>query len=77
MYSFLTAEKMYKLPEMGGGGGGEIGAMPERKHSFSQEVFPKSHSYKHKYFWFLFIQKLWDGGEGLLNPKTLVILESP
>ena len=32
---------MYKLPERrGGGGGGEIRAMPERKHSFFQEVFP-------------------------------------
>ena len=41
VYSFLTAEKMYKLPELGGGGGGEvIWAMPERKHSFLKEVFP-------------------------------------
>ena len=35
---------MYKLPERrgGGGGGGEvIWAMPERKHSFLHEVFPK------------------------------------
>ena len=32
---------MYKLPERrGGGGGGVIRAMPERKHSFFQEVFP-------------------------------------
>ena len=35
---------MYKLPEMGGGGWGRevIRAMPERKHSFFKEVFPKS-----------------------------------
>ena len=34
-------KKMYKLPERGGGGGGEvIWAMPERKHSFLKEVFP-------------------------------------
>ena len=35
---------MYKLPERrgGGGGGGGIRAMPERKHSFFQEVFPYS-----------------------------------
>ena len=33
---------MYKLPERRGGGGGEvIWAMPERKHSFLHEVFPK------------------------------------
>ena len=33
---------MYKLPERRGGGGGEvIWAMPERKHSFLNEVFPK------------------------------------
>ena len=36
---------MYKLSEMGGGGergGGEvIREMPERKHSFLKEVFPK------------------------------------
>ena len=32
---------MYKLPEIGGGGGEVIRAMPERKHSFFQEVFPK------------------------------------
>ena len=33
---------MYKLPERRGGGGREvIWAMPERKHSFFQEVFPK------------------------------------
>ena len=33
---------MYKLPERGGAGrgGDEIWAMPERKHSFFQEVFP-------------------------------------
>ena len=31
---------MYKLPERGGGGGEVIWAMPERKHSFFQEVFP-------------------------------------
>ena len=31
---------MYKLPERGGGGGEVIRAMPERKHSFFQEVFP-------------------------------------
>ena len=30
---------MYKLPERRGGG--VIWAMPERKHSFFQEVFPK------------------------------------
>ena len=30
---------MYKLPERRGGGG-VIRAMPERKHSFFQEVFP-------------------------------------
>ena len=35
---------MYKLPKRRGGGeGGEvIWAMPERKHSFSNEVFPNS-----------------------------------
>ena len=34
---------MYKLPERGGGGGGEvIWAMPERKHSFLNEVFPNN-----------------------------------
>ena len=35
IYSFLTAEKMYKLPERGGRGG-ERGnsVMPQRKHSF-------------------------------------------
>ena len=32
---------MYKLPERGGGGGEVIWAMPERKHSFLKEVFPK------------------------------------
>ena len=33
---------MYKLPERRGGGGGEgIWAMPERKHLFLKEVFPK------------------------------------
>ena len=32
---------MYKLPEMGEGGGEVIWAMPERKHSFFKEVFPK------------------------------------
>ena len=32
---------MYKLPEMGEGGGEVIRVMPERKHSFFQEVFPK------------------------------------
>ena len=33
---------MYKLPERRGGGGGEvIRAMPERKHLFLNEVFPK------------------------------------
>ena len=32
---------MYKLPEMGGGGG-VIRAMPERKHSLFWEVFPYS-----------------------------------
>ena len=32
---------MYKLPERGGAREGEvIRAMPERKHSFFQEVFP-------------------------------------
>ena len=31
---------MYKLPEMGAGGGEVIRAMPERKHSFFKEVFP-------------------------------------
>ena len=37
---------MYKLPERRGGRGGgeEIWAMPERKHSFFQEVFPKANS---------------------------------
>ena len=34
---------MYKLPEMGWGGGEVIRAMPERKHSFFQEVFPNGH----------------------------------
>ena len=31
---------MYKLPERGGG------AMPERKHSFLKEVFPKRKLFK-------------------------------
>ena len=39
---FWRPKKMYKLPEMGEGGGGEeIRAMPKRKHSFFKEVFPK------------------------------------
>ena len=33
---------MYKLPERRGGGGEVIWAMPERKHSFLNEVFPYS-----------------------------------
>ena len=37
---FDVRKKMYKLPEMGGGE--VIRAMPERKHSFFQEVFPYS-----------------------------------
>ena len=37
---FDVRKKMYKLPEKGGGGGEVIRAMPERKHSFLQEVFP-------------------------------------
>ena len=37
---FDVRKKMYKLPEMGWGGGEVIRAMPERKHSFFQEVFP-------------------------------------
>ena len=42
IYIYLwRTKKMYKLPERrGGGGGGVIRAMPERKHSFFQEVFP-------------------------------------
>ena len=43
LYIFLYdgRKKMYKLPERRGRGGGEvIWAMPERKHSFLNEVFP-------------------------------------
>ena len=39
-------KKMYKLPERRGGGGEEIWAMPERKHSFLHEVFPKIYYYQ-------------------------------
>ena len=41
IYSFLTAEKDVQVARNGGRGGGEeIWAMPERKHSFFKEVFP-------------------------------------
>ena len=37
----MTAEKDVQVARKKGGGGGEvIWAMPERKHSFSNEVFP-------------------------------------
>ena len=41
---FDVQKKLYNLPELGGGGGVEevIWAMPERKHSFLQEVFPNN-----------------------------------
>ena len=38
---------MYKLPERRGGGGEVIWAMPERKHSFLKEVFPKGTTQDH------------------------------
>ena len=38
---FDVRKKMYKLPEKGGGE--VIRTMPERKHSFLQEVFPNHH----------------------------------
>ena len=38
---FDIRKKRYKLPEMGEGGE-VIQAMPERKHSFLQEVFPNT-----------------------------------
>ena len=42
IYLFLTAEKNVQAARNGGRGGGEvIRAMPERKHSFLKEVFPK------------------------------------
>ena len=43
---------MYKLPERrGGGGGGVIRAMPQRKHSFFQEVFPYLYQFTNGWKW--------------------------
>ena len=43
---------MYKLPERRGGGGEVIRAMPERKHLFLYEVFPKTFCDKSAYIQF-------------------------
>ena len=36
----LSEKKLYKLPDLGGGRGKVIPAMPERMHSFPQETVP-------------------------------------
>ena len=41
--------KLYYLPELGGGGGEVILAMPERKRFFLWEVFPKIFRMKNSY----------------------------
>ena len=38
---FDVQKKLYNLPELGGGGGEVIWAMPERNRFFLWEVFPK------------------------------------
>ena len=43
IYSFLTAEKDVQVARKRGRGGEVIWAMPERKHLFLNEVFPKTH----------------------------------
>ena len=40
IYLFLTAKKDVQVARNGGRGGEVIRAMPERKHSFLNEVFP-------------------------------------
>ena len=56
---------MYKLPERRGGGGGEgIRAMPERKHLFLNEVFPKT----------VVLYLGWIVGSLLLQLKELITL---
>ena len=45
---FDVQKKLYNLPELGGGGGGEvIWAMPERNQFFLWEVFPYSNELVH------------------------------